>query len=43
MTAPDNTLAALAQAYGVATDFWDYGRDWLEKGDKSDFKALRTF
>ena len=26
-----------------ATDFWDYGRDWLEKGDKSDFKALRTF
>ena len=24
MTAPDNTLAALAQAYGVATDFWDW-------------------
>ena len=26
-----------------ATDFWDYGRAYLEKGDKSDFKALRTF
>jgi len=26
-----------------ATDFWDYGRAYLEKGDRSDFKRLRTF
>lgn len=25
-----------------ATDIWDYGRDFLLKGDKSDFKALRV-
>lgn len=26
-----------------ATDIWDYGRAWLEKGDPSDLRVLRTF
>ena len=25
-----------------ATDIWDYGRDWLTRGDKADFRVLRT-
>jgi hypothetical protein len=29
--------------HSFATDFWDYGRAYLEQGDQSDFKALRTF
>jgi len=40
----------LLRCYGVrsfgrsyyATDVWDYGRDFLLKGDKADFKILRT-
>lgn len=29
--------------HSFATDFWDYGRAYLEHGDKNDFKVLRTF
>jgi hypothetical protein len=25
-----------------ATDIWDYGRDWLTKQDRTDFRILRT-
>jgi hypothetical protein len=25
-----------------ATDIWDYGRDWLTKHDRKDFRVLRT-